>query len=91
MRYKQKENQSKAEFIMIQGILKTGLGFASTVLVGFYLIDYGFSLDNFKEYIFSTKTIFMYFCNALFFGLFAGFSSWKNHQKQLTQEAEINQ
>ena len=85
MNRRQAENSSQTRFIL-KGILKAGIGFATLVTLGVYLIDYGFTLANFREYILASKTIFIFLFDALFFGLWIGFRNWNSYKKEFQPE-----
>lgn len=84
------KKMSQFEFILIQGILKEGLGFAVFITVGFYFFDNGFTFAKIENYISNDKTIFLFFCNFLFWGLYRGVGGWNYYQEQSKQINEIN-
>jgi hypothetical protein len=81
-------SKGKGKFILIQGIFKSGVMFASLTTIAHYLIDYGFTYSKVGKYLFSGKTIFQFVFKAIVFGLLMGLINWHSNERQYKKVEE---
>lgn len=73
--------KGSARYVLVDGLLKHGTYFATTMTTFMYLWTHGFDLAGMGDYFMSGSTILMYIFHCLFYGLLMGWSNWSSSEK----------